>query len=102
MFRLTICHSKKLYYESQFKKHSNNPRRLWSTLQEVTHTHKRNASRHPFQFELNGTFTNDHHLISQEFNNYFNQVGPNLDDVLDSSDIDPITYLNGNAQLDAM
>ena len=101
MLRLTIRHSKKLYYESQFKKHSNNPRRLWSTLQEVTHT-KRNASRLPFQFELNGSFTNDQHLISQEFNNYFNQVGPNLDDKLGPSDIDPITYLNGNAQLDAM
>ena len=93
VLRLTIRQSKKRHYSEQFQKHSNNPRLLWSTLREVTHTSK-NVSRLPSQFDVNGTLSDNEHNIGNEFNNYFSLVGTNLDNALGPSNVDPLSYLN--------
>ena len=93
MLKLTIRHSKKQYYAEQFRKHSNNPRLLWSTLREVTHTGK-SASRLPSQFEINDALINDQKVIAGEFNKFYSLVGPNLDKALGPCDVDPLSYLD--------
>ena len=93
MLKLTIRHSKKQYYAGQFRKHSNNPRLLWSTLPEVTHT-GRSVSRLPSQFEVNGELINDRKVIAGEFNKYYSLVGPNLAEALGPCNVDPLSYLD--------
>ena len=101
MLRLIIRRSKKKYYADQFSRHANDPRRLWLNLREVTQTQKCKPKL-PVQFDINGSLTEDQHVIAKEFNEYYSQVGPNLDSALGPCNIDPISYLADTMPLGTM
>ena len=79
--------TKKEYYASQFEKLSNDCKRTWQLLREITGK-KAKKSDPPSYFKKkiesligeDGTTIKitDHQTIANEFNNYFANVGPNL------------------------
>ena len=92
MLRLTIRHAKKKYFQDQFRKHAYNPRLLWTNLRECTHRTKVKPGL-PSQFEVNGALTDNCLQIANAFNDYYSNVGPNLDLALGPTNIDPMDYM---------
>ena len=99
--RLTIRHAKKLYYESQFEKHRENPKRLWADLLEAVQI-KTGGCDLPDRFEVEGRDVTNPTLIADLFNKYFSQVAPSLDKTLGPSDRDPISFLSHMTVPDTM
>ena len=91
--RLAIRHAKKSYYQSQFEKNCQNPKRLWADLLEAVHG-KAHQHDMPDSFEVGGGEVKDPAIISDLFNKYYGQVAPSLDSSLGPSDKDPLSYMD--------
>ena len=78
------------YIEEQLDIHKTDIAKSWKIMKEIVGKNK-NKSKSSLQFKINGTLTNDNHVICNSFNDYFVQVGPQLANKI-VSHVNPLTY----------
>ena len=84
--------AKKQYYDREFSEHKSNLRYLWKLINEVINRNKLKPEL-PDHFKENETLITDPTEISNKFNEYFINVGPNLATKIPVSDINFSNYL---------
>ena len=80
---------------TQFRKNANNPKRLRSDLLESI-SKRKIRSELPDKFDVDNSTLTDARAIANEFNNYFNQVAPNLNASFGPCQSDPMSYMTMN------
>ena len=69
--------AKKSYYDDCFDKFRNDIKKTWLTIKEILQKSNKTKS-FPNSFMINNTNIRDPHVIANEFNKYFVNIGPNL------------------------
>ena len=87
-----IKKSKKDYYSSYFEECKLNINKTWKGIQELVNT-KNNLSTNRTQLKSNNLIIDDPKLISDTFNNFFVNVGPNTDNTIPKCFKPPMSYL---------
>ena len=89
--------AEKGYYTELLTKYKGNLKRTWRILKQVIN--KRKFSKVQSEFKLNnGSTTKDKAIISETFNDFFVNIGPNLADKIPNQDIQPESYLGDRNQ----
>ena len=89
-----ILVAKKNYYSKIFTDSKANMRTIWKHINQLKNV--QHNSRSVTKIKVNGVSTSDSSVIANGFNAHFSNIGPKLDEQLEESDIDPISYLQGN------
>ena len=90
--------SKKKYYSEYFAEHSNNIKKTWSGIREIVNL-KNSNSQKISQLNINGVDIDNPSDISNNFNNFFVNVGPDTDSKIPvSQNIDPDKFLKERNQ----
>lgn len=74
----TLKKSKIASHNSYFLTHSNNIKKTWQGIRYLINT-KNNSNQGISQLNVNGSIINDPKLIANHVNDFFVNVGPNLD-----------------------
>ena len=93
LYSSIIRTSKKLHYESCFKKYKKNAKKTWDLIREVTFGYeckKTNVEK----ITVNDTEVTDPQLIADEFNNFFTKIGSNISENILPTVTTPDKYLN--------
>ena len=80
------------YIESMLKKHKSNLKKTWQIMKDVINR-KRKSSSPPEYFDVNGEYVTDKNKISNGFNQFYVNIGPNLSKSLPNHNVDPMSYL---------
>ena len=72
-----IRYAKKKYYENYFEFNKTHLQKLWEGIKQLG-SFKSMKDNHPKTIDLNGQILNDSQSISNAFNNFFINVGPNI------------------------
>ena len=86
--------AKRKYIQHQLETNRTNSKKLWQLLNDVI---KGNSSSHQQQqsfMKANGEYTCKKEEIAESFNEFFISIGENLQEVIPSSDMDPLQYVN--------
>ena len=83
--------SRKLYYSKKIESNKSNNNSLWQIVKDLIGTKKKNTSE---TFINEGTEINDPEQISNLFNSYFVDIGPNLASKINATRGDFKQYLN--------
>ena len=86
-----IRNAKKSYYNNTFDKYSNNPRKTWQTINEVTS--RVNNKSVINEIDNGGRILNNPTEVAEEFNQYFAEIGPELAKNIQKVDICYKKYL---------
>ncbi len=93
IFNSLVRLSKKLFYDSSFKKFSNNPKKTWDLLNELTsNTNKNRTINIPKLVTENSTLTSPTE-IANEFNRFFTEAGQKISDNVAVTSTPPESYL---------
>ena len=81
------------HYHELFERYIKDSKKTWSVIKEVI----KGESVHslPEEFEVNGSIVKDKNLIAEAFNDFFITIGPNVDESIPASDVDPASYIRG-------
>ena len=82
------------YIEEKLDIHKTDIAKSWKIIKEIVGKNK-NTSKSSLKFKINGTLTNDNHVICNSFNDYFVQVGPQLANTI-VSHVNPLSYVKCN------
>ena len=85
--------AKKDYFINEFEKYKNDIRKTWDTLKSILNKPKV-KSKFPSFFLINGKQETDMRQIANHFNNYFTNVGSQVDEI-DTSNKQPFTSYLG-------
>ena len=80
------------FYSSKIIANETNLKNLWSTMKDIISKNKAKKD-YPKNIIVNGKFITDKKLISEEFNSYFTNVGPNLASKIKKTDQNVLHYL---------
>ena len=80
------------YIESMLKKHKSNLKKTWQIMKDIINR-RRKSSSPPEYFDLNGEYITDKNEISNGFNKFYVNVGPNLSKSLPNHNVNPMSYL---------
>ena len=69
--------AEKKYYSDLVLINKNNSKKMWSIIKNIINHNKRKYTNRRFKLS-DGSITNDKQLISDKFNDFFINVGPNL------------------------
>ncbi len=72
-----LRNSKRSYYDVKFKQSVNNMKHTWKNINSLLGRNKQNLSHTHFKRDT-GEYTSDPNLISNDFNDFFVNIGPNL------------------------
>ena len=89
-----INEAKAKYYGELFHKYQNDIKNTWDTIKTAINK-RRHKSKFPEFFKVNNTAIFDKTEISNQFNKYFINIGPELADSLDTSGKAPFTSYLG-------
>ena len=84
--------SKKLYYESSFKKCKKNSKKTWDLIREVTFGHESKKSNVE-KITVNNAEINDPRQMANEFNNFFTEIGSKISNIIQPTITQPENYL---------
>ena len=93
-----IKKSKKDYYSSYFEECKLNINKTWKGIKELVNT-KNNLSTNITQLKSNNLIIDDPKLISDTFNNFFVNVGPNTDNTIPKCFKPPMSYLRNRVNI---
>ena len=93
---LNLRSTKKTYYGQLLDDHRRNLRRTWEIIKEVIGREKPSSSIDAVS--VGGSLINDPQKISDGLNEFFTSVGANLSAAIQSTDINPISYITYNTQ----
>ena len=88
-----IRKAKRLYYFKKFEQVKNNMRQTWKTINNVIGRAQKQTLSHQFK-RNSGTIITDPTVISNEFNDFFVNVGPNLASKIQSTGKHYYDYLS--------
>ena len=88
--------SKKDYYSSYFEESKQNMTKTWKGIKELVNTNN-NLSTNVTQLKANNSIIDDPQLISDTFNNFVANVGPNTNNTIPNLGWFT-SYLNGRSQ----
>ena len=87
-----LIKAEKRYYTELLTKYKGNLRRTWTILKQVIN--KRKYSKVQTEFKLSdGSTTKDKSIISESFNDFFVNIGPNLANKIPNQSKQPESYL---------
>ena len=90
--------SKKSYYSSYFNEHKDNIQKVWQGIRSLVNT--KSTSKGLSQLEINGSIIDDPKKIANHVNNFFVNIGPELDKSIPRIDnISPSRFLKNRIQL---
>jgi hypothetical protein len=76
ILKCCIRNAKVTFFHKQFRKHQNDPKKTWGTINNIV---KRNHAKElPDHFLINGNREADNNTIVQHFNNFFGSVGSQM------------------------
>ena len=78
--------AKKLYYDNQFTKFTNDSKKTWSMLREII-GNKKSKEQIPAYFQHNGKIISEYLEIANGFNNFFANIGPKLASEISTSSV---------------
>ena len=84
--------SKQKYYNSYFENCQNNIKKTWKGINELISSIAKSPVK-VNQIKSNDTLIDDPTMIANSFNNFFVNVGPNLDKEIPKTPISPLSYL---------
>ena len=84
--------AKKLYYDNQFTKFTNDSKKTWSMLREII-GNKKSKEQIPAYFQHNGKIISDYLEIANGFNNFFANIGPKLASEISTSSANFQTFM---------
>ena len=88
---MLLRRSEKNHYEKLITDNKNNLRKSWRIIKEVLNKNK--SSPVQDEFLINNKTTKDPHAISNHFNSFFTNTGPNLASKLPRTSTNPAHYL---------
>ena len=95
-----LIKAEKEYYSKLLEANRGNMKKTWSVLKEVIN--KKKYSKTQTQFKLSdGSLLSNQSLISEKFNDFFINIGPNLAEKIPSQTITPEDYL-GNRLINSI
>ena len=86
--------AEKQHYTHLIDQNKKNPRKSWQVIKEIIGKKSQNESSH--EFKINEDLVSDPRIISNQFNQFFTNVGPNLASQIPNNNIDPTSYINNN------
>ena len=86
-----IKKSKEKYYLNFFENCKNNMKKTWNGINELMRSNNRYTNIN--QIQHNNEFINDPMLIVETFNNFFANVGPDVDKSIPKTPISPFNFL---------
>ena len=92
--------SEKNHYTNLMEEYKNNLRNSWRILKEVINKRKNRSACSKFM--LNGQFVTDKTMISNSFNSFFVNMGPNLASKIPHSNIPCTKYIPGGRHLQSL
>ena len=87
-----IKKSKKEYYLTYFDKCKNNMKKTWKGINELIRPSNKFSTVN--QIMHNKTLINESKQIAETFNNFFANVGPEVDKSIPKTPISPLSFLN--------
>ena len=87
----TVKISKQHYYKTAFDNHKGNSRKTWQTINELTSLKAKNS--HVKELNIDEVTINDPSEMSNAFNDYFAEIGPELTNVIPTLS-DKASYLD--------
>ena len=84
--------AEKDYYAKLLETNKSNMKKTWSILKEVINKKKCSKSETKFKLD-NETFTTNKQLISEKFNDFFTNIGPNLASKIPNQSVAPEDFL---------
>ena len=89
--------AEKDYYQDLLHRNKANLKKSWQIIKSVLNKAKTNQSEK--QFIISGETVDDPTIISDSFNSFFTNIGPNLSAKLPVSSIDPIQYMSNKVDV---
>ena len=86
--------AKQAYYQNSFNKHTGDSKKTWQTINELTS--RKSGKKSVTSLKVNGVSITNPTVLSNQFNNHFATIGPELASNIDSSNSDGYQkYLTG-------
>ena len=85
--------AKSAYYKRQFVSVTNNPKQAWKTVNKILNRKQECGSEINCINSQSGQITCSNEL-AESFNNYFTNIGPNIANTIENSDVNFMDYLN--------
>ena len=85
------------YFSRKFDRCSGNPKSTWKLLNTIT-SRKQKSKGAPSEMLINGVKVNDPKEIAEAFNDYFSEVGKNLEAQIPIVDTSPLRYMGESKQ----
>ena len=79
----------------QFSKYQNNLKKSWDIIKIIINKRK-NVKHRNIRLLVNGIPTENKSRIANCFNNFFTDIGENLDKNIPKSNMDPISFIKKN------
>lgn len=89
----SIRSAKAQYYKRKLEEQKSDPKKLWQTLKEIVRKTK-NREELPSHFEANNLTITKPEEIANQFNDFFSNIGPNLDALIADPTSNPESYLH--------
>jgi hypothetical protein len=80
------------YYMEQFGKCQNNMKKSWELIKTVINKRKIVKQKN-IKLLINGKLTEDKKMIANAFNDFFTEIGENLDKKIPASATDPVSFI---------
>ena len=84
--------AEKKHYSDCLLRHKHNNKKTWSIIKDILNQNRRNRIQDKFKLS-DGSVTTDKQEISDKFNEYFINVGPNLARKIPTQNKSPTDYL---------
>ena len=84
------------HYESLMTKNKHNMRKLWMIIKDVIN--KKKSTTIPCQFKIGEEIVTNKRVISNKFNDYFINIGSDLESKIPDQNIDPLNYIQHESQ----
>ena len=78
------------YYDELLKENKSNLKKSWALIKKVINN--KNNIQTPNKIQTSNGYVTDPHIIANNFNSFFTNVGKNLANKIPSCEIDPLTY----------
>ena len=84
--------AKQAYYQNSFNKHTGDSKKTWQTINELTS--RKSGKKSVTSLKVNGVSITNPTVLSNQFNNHFATIGPELPSNIDSSIPDEFCTVN--------
>ena len=84
---------RKKYYSDLLTENKHNIKKTWQIMKNVINKNRVKQIQAKFKLSDDGSITSDKYLISEKFNDFFVNIGPNLAKKIPSQNLSPLKYM---------